>query len=92
MTVIGFAAELIVPVMRVHNQGNGRNQEPDLVLMPELLAKEKEDAESEKDIGTEFMVMPPVPMPESIGPDQQGDEDHQVFKALIINDICPKNG
>jgi hypothetical protein len=87
MAMIRPAAKLIIPKMSVNDCDYCGNQEPKLPFMPDLLSKQEQYPDTKKDVRTCLVVMPLVAMPKCIGSNNEGDEDHKIFKRLIINDV-----
>lgn len=87
MAMIRPAAKLIIPKMSVNNGDYCGNEEPKLPFMPDLFSEQKQNTDTKKDVRTCQVVMPLVTMPERIGSNNKGNEDHKIFKRLIINNI-----
>jgi hypothetical protein len=92
MSVVMNPATAVVDNMGHHNERHCYRQKPQLVLVPDLFEQQKNDAGQENKKRHQAMMMFAVSMPHGPGSDGKGQEDHEVFKCLIINDIYPENG
>lgn len=74
------------------NKGNGKRKEPVLILMPDLFPYQQDDAKAENCDGKKTMVVLFIAMQQRIDSDSKCQDDHEVLKLHIINDIDTKNG
>ena len=58
--------------------------------MPDLFGKQQNDTTQKKSNGDKRMVVSAEAMPQGIGPDDQGEDDHGIFKTSIIDDFHPE--
>ena len=89
--MVVYTAETVVQQVRGNDEDHGKRQDPELVVMPYLFGNQQDNACSEQRPGQHAVVVLPVAMPEGIGSDGKGQEDHEIFKRLVLDDIDPEN-
>lgn len=89
--VVMYAAGPVVDDMGRNDKEHSEGQQPDLVIMPQLLGNQQYNAEAKYNGRGQAMVMFAIPMPKGVHPDREGDEDHEVFQRYIFNDVDTKD-
>lgn len=74
-----------------HDERKSSSQHPVLMFAPVFLGPEESHAGTEKQQGLQAVMVPLVAMPERKIPDPHGQEDHEIFKEGIVNDVDPEN-
>jgi hypothetical protein len=92
MSVAMHPARPVIDNMGHHDKDHGHGQEPKLVLMPDLLEQQKNNAGQENKKWHQAMMMFAVTVPYGKGANGKGQEDHKVFKYQVINYVDPEYG
>ena len=92
MSMLMHLAGTVIQQMPGNDCRNSKWQNPVLVIMPVLFGQEQKNTDREQSNGKPAMMMFPETMPQGIDPNAKGQEDHEVFKRMIINDIHAKKG
>lgn len=92
MRMIVYPARAEIDDMGRHDQYHRHRQEPKLVLVPDLFEQQENDACRKHQQRDQAVVMFAISVPHGPGPDGKRQEDHEVFKVQIINDIDSENG
>ena len=75
-----------------YDQGNGRNQQPGLVMDKKLFYDQENKPCSKKRNGKPAVMMLFITMIKRIGANQERQNDHSGFEKDIMNDIDAKQG
>ena len=87
-----LADEPEIAVMRQDDKGHRRYQEPNLVMVPDLLAEQQGHAQRKHEYRPGAPVVLSPSMVERIEADRRGQDDHEHFKIHIVNDVDPEDG
>lgn len=91
MRMVVHPAVAIVEQVRGNDEDHGKRQDPELVVMPHLFGNQQNNAAGKQCPGQHAVVMFLVTMPQGIGSDGKGQEDHEIFKRLVFDNIDPEN-
>jgi hypothetical protein len=90
--VTGSPGKPEVEKVSADDSGHSGNQEPIVVLVPDLLGQQEGKSCPEKQEGENPLVMFAVAMVETEYPHCKSQGNHAVFKDIIIQYIRPENG
>lgn len=71
---------------------DGRDEEPEMDFVPDLLGEQQSNANYKQDYGQGPVVVPAEAVRKGIESDDKGNPDHAEFKCLVFNDVYAKNG
>jgi hypothetical protein len=87
VSVVVHAARFVIDQMSADDGSKGQQKQPVLMLMPDLFGNKERYSKKKNRDRSEAVVVLSEAVPQRVHADRERQQDHEVFKFLVVDDI-----